>query len=672
MRIRKWYFLLLPLMLSCQAHQADMGQQDQTVFFNTIDSLYRGGKFVIMKRLLDSIRPSISPYDTEGLFNFYKYHIEKQNDQEKRDLYADSLVDLFNTLEKQKGFHDYYFQALMIRGHEFFRSRQYGNALLSYYKGKSLLEKDSNKCNLRAYYSKIAQVYYSQKKYLKAARCFAESIKTPICETSPHNIFYTTQGDLNNAGFSYEKHGYLDSALYYYKLDIAFIDEAAEKGIVRKEDIANASIVAYDNLGGLHVKMGNYAAAERYLKKSISIPNGRAEQEPNIKNTAYIKLAELYSILGNTKKADSLLKISNGGTKDDPSYASSKTLWLRVKADNYYRENDLVSAHNALKSYINYRDSIDKSVEQLTEIDVDREFQTLQQASDLLKVKQESESNRIFLFTTLLFLFMLLIIVVLTGINWKQQRKKNRVIDQKNRELQNLLSHLEIANRNSLKLLQVMAHDLKNPLTGITILASMLLKEKRFHEYDTKLLTLIKETGDNTVNVINELLDTGLNDDVVVLHKENVEINALATQSIDLLRFKAAAKDQKMELSKTKDDLYVYVDREKIWRLFNNLIANAIKFSPNNTTIKLNITQQKADILISITDNGIGISQQDKDSVFDVFTPVKKFGTAGEKPYGLGLSISKKIVEQHQGEIWFEDNPEGGTVFFVRIPLDTA
>ncbi|WP_379089813.1 sensor histidine kinase [Pedobacter sp. UC225_65] len=73
-------------------------------------------------------------------------------------------------------------------------------------------------------------------------------------------------------------------------------------------------------------------------------------------------------------------------------------------------------------------------------------------------------------------------------------------------------------------------------------------------------------------------------------------------------------------------------------------------------------------VIIHIADNGIGIPKDFEEKIFDMFTKTKRLGTAGEKPYGLGLSISKQIVEGHQGKIWFEPNPSGGTIFFIQLP----
>jgi len=152
------------------------------------------------------------------------------------------------------------------------------------------------------------------------------------------------------------------------------------------------------------------------------------------------------------------------------------------------------------------------------------------------------------------------------------------------------------------------------------------------------------------------------------VNKELADINLLATNSVELLRFKAAEKGQQiiLELSGMAEELMI--SREKIWRVISNLISNAIKFSPRGSSIKVKITDFDNEVEISVKDSGIGIPDEIKYKVFNMFTEAKRTGTAGEKSFGLGLSICRQIIENHQGKIWFTSEDKGGTTFFVRLP----
>jgi signal transduction histidine kinase len=111
-----------------------------------------------------------------------------------------------------------------------------------------------------------------------------------------------------------------------------------------------------------------------------------------------------------------------------------------------------------------------------------------------------------------------------------------------------------------------------------------------------------------------------------------------------------------------------YVNKDKIWRLFNNLISNAIKFSYERADIQIGIHRKDGRIRFSVKDKGIGIPEKNKSSIFDMFTESKMYGTSGEKPNGLGLSISLQIAKAHGGNIWFESEQGKGTTFYVDLP----
>ncbi|MEP6613095.1 MAG: ATP-binding protein, partial [Mucilaginibacter sp.] len=110
------------------------------------------------------------------------------------------------------------------------------------------------------------------------------------------------------------------------------------------------------------------------------------------------------------------------------------------------------------------------------------------------------------------------------------------------------------------------------------------------------------------------------------------------------------------------------ISREKIWRVIGNLISNAIKFSPAGETIFVKAVVANNELRISVNDAGIGIPANVQDKVFNMFTEAKRPGTAGEKSFGLGLSISKQIIENHDGKIWFESDGKTGTTFYISLP----
>jgi len=102
-----------------------------------------------------------------------------------------------------------------------------------------------------------------------------------------------------------------------------------------------------------------------------------------------------------------------------------------------------------------------------------------------------------------------------------------------------------------------------------------------------------------------------------------------------------------------------------IGSVFYNLLSNAIKYSPEGKKIEVNIIDNRENWKIYVKDCGSGVSAEDKSRLFTRFQRADKKGVKGT---GLGLAIAKRIVELHKGRIWIEDNPEGGSIFYVEIP----
>ena len=113
----------------------------------------------------------------------------------------------------------------------------------------------------------------------------------------------------------------------------------------------------------------------------------------------------------------------------------------------------------------------------------------------------------------------------------------------------------------------------------------------------------------------------------------------------------------------------VKISKEKFSRVIENLFSNALKFSRNGDTVTLSVKTSENNVIISVADTGIGIPSELHDKIFDQYTKAGRQGTAGEKTIGLGMSIAKKLVEQHHGTLWFESEPEKGTTFYIKLPI---
>src|SRR5206468_1907545 len=123
-------------------------------------------------------------------------------------------------------------------------------------------------------------------------------------------------------------------------------------------------------------------------------------------------------------------------------------------------------------------------------------------------------------------------------------------------------------------------------------------------------------------------------------------------------------------INSSVEKLFMHLDSLKFMQVINNLISNAIKFTPDNGVIEIEIQDLNQHALIVVRDNGIGIPADMHPYLFDKFTRARRAGLRGEEPVGLGMSIIKTIVELHKGKIWFTSKENEGSSFYIEMPKD--
>jgi signal transduction histidine kinase len=287
---------------------------------------------------------------------------------------------------------------------------------------------------------------------------------------------------------------------------------------------------------------------------------------------------------------------------------------------------------------------------------------------DILRMPSEVFLLKIFLLAQLGMIGLGTILLFLINRKYRKLKKKCKTTSTDNAALRIDVAETRRLNDHYIHIMRVLAHDLRSPLGGITGIAGFLLGDEEFSEDHREMLELIKSTGSHTLEMINELLKADIRPDVH-FSVEQLNISELLYESVELLQYKASEKQQRVIFESEDQQIVAIANREKTWRVFNNLIMNAIKFSYSGGLIKVSIRKRDNHALIAITDTGIGIRERDREKVFEMFTSARNVGTMGEQPFGIGLAISKKIIEAHNGQIWVESNADEGTIFFVTMPL---
>lgn len=266
----------------------------------------------------------------------------------------------------------------------------------------------------------------------------------------------------------------------------------------------------------------------------------------------------------------------------------------------------------------------------------------------------------------LLAVICLMSVVIIISIrqNLKRTKQLNKLISKQNVTMKRTLHALEQSQADNTKMMKIAAHDLRNPIGGIYSLMLMMLSDPDRSADDREILETIKTSAQNSLELVTDLLEAQFNTEN--FRKEPLDIAEILQYCVSLLLNKAEAKQQQIKL--LSQELIIPANREKLWRVISNLISNAIKFSPVGAVIEVKMEAGAHHVLVQVKDEGIGIPPEIHDKIFDMFTQAKRPGTEGEQTFGLGLAITKQIVEGHGGKIWFESNAEKGTTFFVSLP----
>lgn len=242
------------------------------------------------------------------------------------------------------------------------------------------------------------------------------------------------------------------------------------------------------------------------------------------------------------------------------------------------------------------------------------------------------------------------------------------------RELTRKNMELERLDKLKNQFMGTAAHDIRNPLGIVISYTDFLLEELKdqLSEQHLRFLKTINDSADFMLNLVEELLDySKIKDGKINLTLKKLDFIEQTRKVVGLVKDLAARKKIFIEFEFEPDELWLEADKYKLDQVLNNLLSNAIKFSHEETTVKLSITTKNQSVLLSVSDEGIGISADKLDKIFEPFFAVNKTGTKGEKSTGLGLSIVKTIIEAHQGKIWVESAEGQGTTFFVSLPKST-
>ncbi|MBF0587919.1 MAG: response regulator [Magnetococcales bacterium] len=237
-------------------------------------------------------------------------------------------------------------------------------------------------------------------------------------------------------------------------------------------------------------------------------------------------------------------------------------------------------------------------------------------------------------------------------------------------ELQRQRRDLEALSELKNRFLGMAAHDMRNPLNAICGLSDLMINMEMKSEERTKFITTINNVGNQMLQLINDLLDvTVIESGSFNMERERDDLGALVQERIDILKVTAGLKEVTIEAEIKQTDTARF-DRSRMRQVVDNLLGNAIKFSSEGSSITVRAGTEEGKVYFQVVDRGPGIPKEEQGRLFDAFQKLSTRPTAGEKGAGLGLSIVKKIVDAHEGEVRVNSLPGQGSTFSVYLAVD--
>ena len=231
------------------------------------------------------------------------------------------------------------------------------------------------------------------------------------------------------------------------------------------------------------------------------------------------------------------------------------------------------------------------------------------------------------------------------------------------------ISNEELVNLNLEKnnLIGIVSHDLRNPLSQISSLISLIRMKSTSNEETAEYLDLMKET----VHRLNQLIIKILDVEAIESKKINLKIESLNLSEIletVITRHSKDAANKNISIEKQiPGEIYGIADKNFIEQVLENLLSNAVKFSPPGCRVYVSLLAAANKVRFEIKDEGPGLTDEDKQKLFGKFQKLSARPTGGESSTGLGLSITKKFVEAMHGKIWCESETGKGARFMVEL-----
>ncbi len=555
-----------------------------------------------------------------------------------------------------------------LMGIAYYNMAEYSKSLTYFKRSLNKRKLIGTKEDLAASYNNIAMVYLEYNNYNLAIECINNSMAINLEE----GLEVDVADNLHNlAAIYWEKNDYQTAIDYTQEALIIY------EGIGKEDDIADT----YNNLGNLYSKVDKPGEAREYLERALERytmdkdRKGIATAKLNIAellytlnryNEAYLYLSDALSIAQSLQDLDLLVEIHENIFK----YFKQKRNYTEALKHHKLFEIYKDSIYNQLQNDIILEEQVKLDSENKR-----KEIQAFKKDYELQDVEiQKQKSVGVFLIILMGVSFST---IFLFNVLFKSRKKTNDLIKEKNVQLYYSNQELEVSKQELTKLnhekdrfFSIIAHDLISPFTSFISLSEILrdntnsLDEKDIKKYSGWIFTSAK----NIYNLVDNLLQWSRSQSGKLNYSPKyLNLNKIVQETVALIKPSADDKNIRI-LTPVSRSLKVYADADILSTILRNLLNNAVKFTDKDGTISVLTNDTGKMVEVSVTDNGIGIKEDDLNKLFQLDRNFTTKGTIGEEGNGLGLILCKEFVQAIGGTIHVKSKVKSGSTFKFTIP----
>ena len=550
--------------------------------------------------------------------------------------------------------------------------------------------------------SNIGTLYYHQKEYTTALHYYERSKGFINAATDPELVSEICYG----IGRIYKDRTNFDQALRSFDTALVIARINSNDRLI--------GIITLD-IGSTHLLRGEIASAREYLQEALSVQQKRQDKAGIAEAMAVF--GRYYLLRAELPKAEEYCMASLR-LADELGLKETQMEVCRYLAELYKQQGQLKKALEYKERELACRDSL-VSAERSKEIGrLEMRYQLEQKDTEnqlllrdrALREANESRSQLLLIALSVVLLLSLGITLVLwqfgnkqRHINAELQRHQNLVEEQArkiemvntelqernillldaNKELQSAYTQihhqskslqeqnlaLEQLGNEKNEIVAIVAHDLKNPIIAIRGLSELMDEELAGGEQAKELNAQISQTAERMLGLVKNVLDMNrLESGAIQMKIVAFDVKPLAENVLSTFTEQAAAKAITLHFQDALHNILVLADEQAVMQVIENLISNALKYSPYGKKVFVCLKAVDAYVRIEVRDEGPGISQDDMKKLFGKFVRLSARPTGGEHSTGLGLSIVKKMVEAMNGRVWCESEVGKGATFVVELP----